>query len=423
MKNITNFQHFQTDNQIDLYVCKNPKFKTNLIQFVLINPLDIETVSKNALVPYIIYRGSERYPSSKDFKIHLDELYGAELTVSVWKRGENQIINFAMEIVNEKYLPTDEPLLEYGLDLLKELILSPLFTIEFFEQEREYIIKEIKSLINDKYSYSLSRCYQEMCSDEPYGLHKLGRIEDHQKLTHHQVIDQYKKIIQNGRICFFVIGDVDEERVFNDINKEFSFKHKQPKAINNTIVKKEITDVNEVEERLNVQQGKLVMGFRTGTTRSDQLYYPLLIFNGILGAFPHSKLFQNVREKSSLAYYANSNIESTKGLLIITSGIEFANYKKARDIITEQVEKISNGDITEDEIEWTRKSIVSQFMSSADNIKAISGHYLLGLLNEHPETIADSIKNIKKVNREEIIKVGQKIELDTVYFLNKKVDE
>lgn len=423
MTKLTDFKYYQTDNQIDLYVCRNTKFKTNLIQFFLINPLNEKNVSKSALVPFIIYRGSEKYPSSMDFKIHLDELYGAEFSVSVWKRGENQIINFSLEIVNEKFLPTDEPLLEKGFELLRELILNPLFTEEFFQQERDYIIKEIKSLINDKYSYSLQRCYQEMCKEEPFGLYKLGRVEDHRNLKRDHVFDQYKEMLSQKKIYLFVVGDVQEERVADDVNKKFSFEHSQPENVNNTLVKKDVTEIKEVVDNLNVQQGKLVMGFRTGIARSDNLYYPLIIYNGILGGFPHSKLFQNVREKASLAYYASSNIESTKGLLMISSGIQFENYNKTKNIIIEQIDKLSQGDFTADELEWTKKSIISQFKSSADITRGLSGHYLLGLINGKEETINDSINLLNAVSKEDILHVSRSITLDTIYFLNKKVVE
>ncbi|MFW6287542.1 MAG: EF-P 5-aminopentanol modification-associated protein YfmF [bacterium] len=421
MTKLTDFKQYTTDNKIDLYICKNPKFKTNLIQLVITNPLNDKNVSKNALVPFIIYRGSKEYPSSMAFKKHLDELYGAEFSVSVWKRGENQLINFALEIVNEKYLPTDEPLLEKGIELLRELLINPLFTEDFFQQEKEYIIKEIESLINDKYSYSINRCYQEMCKNEPYGLNKLGKIEDHKKLTRDQVYNQYKKMLSQEKIFMFVVGDVEEERVADDVNKSFNFEHDQPQKANNTLVNKQIVEVKEIEEKLNVQQGKLVMGFRTGITRADKLYYPLIIYNGILGGFPHSKLFQNVREKASLAYYASSNIESTKGLLMITSGIEFENYERTKNIILEQVEQLTHGNFTEEELDWTRKSIISQYKSSADYTRGLSGHYLLSLINDNEETITDSINSIARVSREDIIEVSKSISPDTIYFLNKKV--
>ncbi|HHU93007.1 MAG TPA: insulinase family protein [Halanaerobiaceae bacterium] len=423
MKEMETFQYYQTDNELDLYICKNKKFKTNLIQMIILCQLNEEDASSNALIPFILYRGSKNYPSSRAFKIELEELYGAELSVSVWKRGEIQLLNFSLEIVNEKYLPTDELLLEKGLALLKDLLLNPLFTEEFFQQEKEFIIKEIKSIINDKYSYSLNRCFQEMCAGEPFSIYKLGRIEDHEKLSRDQVFQQYQEVIKNNRILFFVIGDVDEKRVYEKINNSFNFRHQVVKDYNNTIIINDVKGIKELEERLNVQQGKIVLGFRTGITRKDDLYYPLLMYNGILGAFPHSKLFQNVREKESLAYYASSSLESTKGLLLITAGIDFANYDKTRDIILKELEKMRQGDFTEEEFQWTMKSLINSFESTADNNRGLLAHYLLGVINHKTETIKDSIDELGKVKKEDIIRVGEKLQLDTIYFLNKKVTE
>lgn len=420
MKNINNFKHLKTDNDMELYICKNTKFKTNLIQVFILNGLDKETVSKNALVPFILYRGSENYPDSKNFKIQLDYLYGAELTVSVWKRGELQIINFSLEIVNEKYLPTNEKVFRKGISLLRELLLSPRFTEDYFQQERDFIIKEINSIINDKYTYSLLRCYQKMCQSEPYGLHKLGLVEDHEKLKREDVYEQYQEMLSESRILLFVIGDINENEVYDEINSSFIFKHKQDNNINQTLVKSNVTEIKEIEERMNIQQGKLVMGFRTGLTRNNELYYPLLMYNGILGTFPHSKLFQNIREKKSLAYYVNSNIESTKGLLIIASGIEVNNYAKVKKLILEQLEKIKNGDISEDEFNWTRTSLISSFKTMSDSNKGLSSHYLLGLINNHPESVMESIDRLATVKKEDLINVANKITLDTIYFLNKK---
>ncbi|HOA40979.1 MAG TPA: pitrilysin family protein [Halanaerobiales bacterium] len=423
MKEMETFQYYQTDNELDLYICKNKKFKTNLIQMIILCQLNEEDASSNALIPFILYRGSKNYPSSRAFKIELEELYGAELSVSVWKRGEIQLLNFSLEIVNEKYLPTDELLLEKGLALLKDLLLNPLFTEEFFQQEKEFIIKEIKSIINDKYSYSLNRCFQEMCAGEPFSIYKLGRIEDHEKLSRDQVFQQYQEVIKNNRILFFVIGDVDEKRVYEKINNSFNFRHQVVKDYNNTIIINDVKGIKELEERLNVQQGKIVLGFRTGITRKDDLYYPLLMYNGILGAFPHSKLFQNVREKESLAYYASSSLESTKGLLLITAGIDFANYDKTIDIILKELEKMRQGDFTEEEFQWTMKSLINSFESTADNNRGLLAHYLLGVINHKTETIKDSIDELGKVKKEDIIRVGEKLQLDTIYFLNKKVTE
>lgn len=420
MRNNNNFKHLKTDNDMELYLCKNNKFKTNLIQVFILNRLEKESVSKNALIPFVLYRGSEKYPDSRSFKIQLDYLYGAELNVSVWKRGELQIINFSLEIVNEKYLPTNENLFKKGIFLLRELMLSPRFTEDYFQQEREFIIKEIKSIINDKYIYALLRCYQEMCHKESYSLHKLGIIEDHQLLTREKVFEHYQKMMTNSRILLFVIGDINEDEVYHEINNSFVFKHNQNTNINQTLVKTNVDEIKEIEERMNIQQGKLVMGFRTGITRNSEYYYPLLMYNGILGTFPHSKLFQNVREKESLAYYINSNIESTKGLLIVSSGIEAENYNKVKELILKELEKIKIGDITDNEFNWTRTSLISSFKTMSDNNKGLSSHYLLGLVNNWPETIMESTEKLALVKKEDVIHVANNIKLDTIYFLNKK---
>ncbi|MFW6281516.1 MAG: EF-P 5-aminopentanol modification-associated protein YfmF [bacterium] len=422
MSKKNDFKNYQSSNNIDIYISNNPKFKTNYLQFLILNPLEKETVSKNALIPYILYRGSEKHPGIRDIKISLDELYGANLSISVLKRGEIQIISFSMELVNEKYLPVKERLLDKGLALIKELITEPLFSEEFFFQEKEFIVKKIKALLNDKYSYSLFRCQEEMCSNEAYGLHKLGCIDDYKEMNYLDLKSHYHNIIDNSYMMMFLVGDLNEDTAFNSINRIFDFKHSQKAFENPTVVKKDVDKVMEIEESLNVNQGKLVMGFRTGISKNDPLYYPLVVYNGILGSFPHSKLFQNVREKASLAYYASSNLESTKGLLMISSGIEFDNYKKAREIIIKQIEDLKAGKFTEEELEWTKSSLANGFQSSTDDIRSLSAYYLLGVINQKAESFAEAISKIRDVNKDDVVKAAQSIKLDTVYFLNKKVN-
>ncbi len=422
MNTLNSFKHYLTDNQIDLYLCKNPKFKTNLIQIYFLQPLSKETVSETAPIPFILYRGSKKYPTSRDFKIRLDELYGAELTVSVIKRGEIQLLSFSLEIVNEKFLIEKEPLLDKALELLSELITNPLFLEKYIDQEKDYLIKEIESLKNDKYSYAIERCYQEMCKEEPYGLFKLGKVEEIKRLNREILFSHYQKILKTNKIVAITIGDIEERETFHKFNNAFSFSHNQKNNFNKTIIKKNIQGLNEVIEKMNVSQGKLVLGYRTEITRNNELYYPLLVYNGILGAFPHSKLFQNVREKANLAYYANSNVESTKGIMIITAGIDFANYKKAVNIINEQINILKEGQITEDEFSWTSKALINSLKSTADSSKGLAGHYLLGLINGVEETIDNALEKINKVTIEEVINVANLIKLDTVYFIDKKVE-
>ena len=420
MKEVIEFTHYQSKNQLDLFVCNNPKFKTNLIQLFIIEPLSAAKASKTALVPFVLYRGSQKFPSRRDLKIRLDQLYGADLTISVTKRGENQILGFTLEVVNEEFLPEKEPLLEQGMKLLFEIIFNPLFAEGFVEQEKDFLKQDIISLINDKYSYSIQRCYQEMCKQEPFGVFKLGEVDELEKINQGVLYRYYQEMINSSYMALFVIGDLAEERVAEQLEQIFSFRHRQPSLANNTTVVSAVNQTKEIIEELNVRQGKLCLGFRTAITRGDRAYYPLLFYNGILGSFPHSKLFQNVREKEGLAYYADSYLESTKGLLMITSGIDFPNYERAREIILLQVEQIKQGQITDNEYQWTKKALLNRYRSVADANKALSSHYLLGLINHKTESIDQFMKELEQVTKEEIIEVAQKIQLDTIYFLKKE---
>ncbi|ACL69827.1 EF-P 5-aminopentanol modification-associated protein YfmF [Halothermothrix orenii] len=425
MNRLTVFSDYKTVSDIDLHICQNQKFKTNLLQIYITQPLIKETASGTALIPYILYRGSTTYPTNREIVLKLDSLYGASLNVSVLKRGENQLVSFSLEVPNEKYLPDREPLFEKALDFLYDIVFNPLvveegFKGDYVDQEKKFLEEEIKSLINDKFNYSQERCYQEMCRHEPFGIYKLGDIETLPQLDRYKVYNLYSKLIKNNPINMFVVGDIDEEKTYYKINEKFSIKRYKKIDDNSTEVVKEINAPREVTEELNVNQGKLVIGFRTGITRGDKLYNALLFYNGILGRFPHSKLFQNVREKASLAYYAFSRLESTKGLLTINAGIDFKNYDKAREIILKQMDEISNGNISSDEFEWTKKGIINNLKTMADSNKGLVRHYLLGLINNKAESISDMIYGLRKVTVDDIVEVSKNIKIDTIYFLKKK---
>ncbi len=424
MQKLTSFNNYTSKNNLALHICKIPKFKTNLFQFYIIQPLKKETATRTALIPYLLYRGSRNYPTSRDFILRLDELYGANLNISVVKRGENQVIRFTLEIINENFIPEKEKLQVEGLRLLKDLIFNPLlkkgiFRDNYVEQEKTFLKDEIESLVNNKYNYAMERCYQVMCSREPFGIYKLGSVSDLKELNSENLYEHYQKLIKENYMGIFIIGDVDEKKVYDQVSQIFDPEHNQPEVINKTLIRNDVKEVREVVERMNIRQGKLTLGFRTGITRESELYYALMVYNGILGGFPHSKLFQNVREKASLAYYASSNIESTKGLLLINSGIEFSHYEKAKEIILKQIMLMKKGEIEPKEFEWTKKGLINQLKSAADNNNHLAGHYLLGLINDKSESVETMIEMIKRVEVSDVVEAAEQIKLDTIYFLNK----
>ena len=134
--------------------------------------------------------------------------------------------------------------------------------------------------------------------------------------------------------------------------------------------------VREVTESMDVTQGKLVIGMRTGITASDPDYPALVLLNSVYGSGVTSKLFVNVREKRSLCYYASSAVEKFKGLMIVSSGISFDQYETARDAILAELDACRRGEITPEELESARRSLISAVRAGLDTPAALDDWYI-----------------------------------------------
>lgn len=411
-------------NGINIYVHSTPKFKTTTFCMFIHQNLARETATKTALIPFVLKRGSKSFPTSRKMNLFLEELYGTSMGGDILKRGEIQIMQFFMETVNHNYID-DKSILIKGLTAFKDMILDPLvedggFKEDYVNQEKEILKRNIESLYNDKFNYAIERCFQEMCKDEAFSIYKYGNVEDLELIDNKILYNYYKECISHCPIDFFVLGDVDEEEITDLIEDIFSFERKEITQVNPDFVSKFIEKPNYVEEKQDVNQGKLTMGFRTNTKYSDKDYYSLMVYNGILGGGTHSKLFQNVREKASLAYYAFSRLEKNKGLMLISCGIEFDDKDRAIDIINQQLEDIRKGNITDYEFDSTIKSLVNSYKEAADSPSMIISLYLDSIINGTQRTTEDIIENLYKVSKADVINVAEKICLDTVFFLNKK---
>lgn len=398
-------------------------FKTNSLILKVKAPLDENNVTLRALLPHVLQRGTKTYPTTTQLRKYLDELYGATLQVDLSKKGEHHIMTFRMEIPNEKFLKNQTPLLEKGIKLLSEVFLSPplqngAFCEEIVEQEKRTLKQRIQAAYDDKMRYANLRLVQEMCKSEPYRLHVNGEKEHVQEITAFQLTQYYQNMLNSNEVDFYVIGDADPQHIQEIVEKNFhlsgSNRHVQVNS-----VQKQVNGVREVIEEQDVTQGKLNIGYRTHTTFADDDYFVLHVFNGIFGGFPHSKLFRNVREKASLAYYASSRIESHKGLLLVMSGIEVKNYDKALSIIHEQMEAMKKGDFTNEELQQTKAVIKNQLLETIDVPGGMAELLYHNVVAKTNRSIDEWMERVEKVNKDDIVQLAQKIELDTIYFLKR----
>ncbi|WP_337019869.1 EF-P 5-aminopentanol modification-associated protein YfmF [Oceanobacillus massiliensis] len=411
------------ENGLKLHFIQSKKYKTINIVAKLRAPLERETITKRALLPYILKQATKNYPSRSELQLKLDDLYGAVLSADGSKKGENHIISIRLEVANEKFIPDESSIIDDALSLLSEVLFKPNikengFDEAIFNREKDTLKQKIHAVKDDKMSYANRRLIDEMCKDEPYQLHVHGYEEDLNNLTNEALYAYYKSILKQDELDLYVLGDFDEDSIKQKLTSEMHREEQQDNQ-NQVISKanKKSEEPKEVIEKQNVQQAKLHIGYRTNTLFKDDDYFALQVFNGIFGGFPSSKLFINVREKNSLAYYASSRLESHKGLLFVFSGIAPEDFEKARDIIRLQVTAMKDGDFTETELSETKELIINQLKETMDHPQGLIEmlyQQVVGNKTMPPEQLIDGIRNVTK---EQVVQIAEKIEEDTVYLL------
>lgn len=421
------FQRFPLGEGITLHVLPTTKFKTTSVYVYLHLPLQRETVTWNALLPMVMGRGTTSYPTTPELVRHLDGLYGAALGYDVARRGEIQSMLFRLDIPGEAYLPGEKGLLERGIATLSEVLLMPAtegngarFKPDFVAQEKKNLRERIEGLINDKRRYALNRCREIMCAGEPYELYYLGKKEDLDGIDPENLISRWRRGLIEAAIDIFVVGHVDADTVHRLVARHLVFPPGPSRPLPMTTVKRRAGERQTVKEAQPVNQGVLAIGFRTGTVAADEDYFPMLVANGILGAFPHSKLFMNVREKNSLAYYAYSAVESLKGVGFIYAGIEFANYEKALEISLQQLEDLQQGKISQSEMEATIKALVNDALAAPDSAGRMVEEQVNGILSGRTYTTEERVAGYQAVTPEQVAEAARKFQVETVYFLTKE---
>ena len=412
------------DEGVHLNLITTDKFKTNLISIYIIRPLKKDEVTKNALIPLILRQGSQKYKSSLDIQRKLEDLYGANLSIDVSKKGERQLIRISIEFVNKAFVQ-EKNLLNKVISILNEIVNNPYtednnFSEKYVSQEKENLRKRISSRINDKKTYAVDRCIEEMCKNERFSLYKYGYVQDLEEIDSKDLYNHYKNIIHTSPIEISIIGDISIDDAVNEIKNSFSFKREEIIDIPRENVLKLVQTKNMVNEEMDINQGKLSLGLRTNIPYENKLYEALVLANKILGGGPNSKLFRAVREDESLAYYIYSKSYKYKSIVIITCGIEFENFDRTLDIIKREIEELKKGNFTKEDIEDFKNSTVTAIRSMTDSNYSLLEFYLSQSLTQDDRDIYRIIEDIRNVTKEDIIKAVEKIHLDTIYFLAKK---
>lgn len=399
------------------------KFKSGLISVRFIAPLSAETAAKNALIFPVLTRGSEHFPNIGSIRKEEESVYDTDIDDAVYKRGDTQILEIRMRVLDNRFSIDGMNITEIAMALLGDLIFRPVtengvFCEEYVESEKQMLIDDIRAQGNDKRRFAMQRLTEEMFSDDVYGISELGTVESVESVCPVCLWKQYKELLSRARVEIFAVGHFDFEALGETFRNLFATVERG--EIYKTETKPLAGDRPEVKtvyERQNIAQGKLSMGFYTGITASDENYTAMQLLNAIYGAGVTSKLFCNVREKLSLCYYCGSSDNAQKGFMMVNSGIEFKNEKKAADEILAQLDEIKKGNISEDELRDAKLALVDSAERIADSVGNTMNWYFSGVMNGKVVTPAEKRAQIEAVTAADIVKIAENIRLDTYYFL------
>lgn len=415
-------ERIEISKGVYLNIINENKFKSNLLSYYFIRPLTRDEVTKNTLMSLVLKRGTKNYPNSVDVERKLEELYGSNLSLGINKRGEKQVIRFTMEWAKSNYVGEEYD--DEIIQILKEIIFNPVlednsFLKRYVSQEKENLRRKIENKINNKEAYATERCLESMCKNERYGIYPLGYVEDLKEIDEKNLYEHYEEIVKTSPIEIFYVGHVDE-KMLGYLKKNLEIPRGEIVPIPEDVLVDSVQTKNIVVDELDVNQGKLVIGYRAGIHHNDRLYNPLLLASDILGGGPNSKLFKNVREKESLAYYISSSIYKYKSIMLIDSGIEFDDFDKTVEIIRVQLDELKEGNFSDEDISKSIKSIRSSTESIKDSIFLISEFFFSQLLSGDNRSLEKVLDDFQKVSKEEIIEAANKITIDTIYFMRNK---
>jgi len=398
------------------------KFKTGLLSLQLITPLDTAQAAQGALLPAVLHRGTARYPDMQALSRALDLLYGAGLSFTVRKKGENQCLGFIASFIDDKFVPGGEKLLESIAELLGEMLLCPvtedgLFRAAYVDGEKDNLIDAIRSILDDKRDYADQRLIEEMCRGERYGVSRLGTEAAVAALDGAALRDYYQKALMTARLELFYCGSAGQERVEDALRRALaSLPHGARIAPVASASVAAPPEPRRLTETMDVTQGKLAMGWRAAA--EDQ--HAMLLANLLFGGYSNSKLFLNVREKLSLCYYASSAYHRSKGLVTVSSGVAFDDCRRAHDEILAQLESIQRGDFEPWELEGARGVLVSAVRSREDSGARMEENTLGQAATGLWESEEELIDALNAVTAERVAAAARSMTLDTVYFLTRE---
>lgn len=419
------FQSIDLNQGIRLHIRKTDQFKTINFAFKFKQELTKQSASERSVLANVLLHSNEKYPSNPAFRSYLDELYGTIMYLDSSKKGSDHFITLLAESVNDQYLSTGG-VLEQVMSLMHTVLFLPnldqgTFKASIVEREKDSVIQRIESIYDDKTRYAQQRLVELMRPEQPASIGANGTIEDVKAISNASLFVAYNKMLEEDELDIYVVGDVDIEEMTTKIKQSFTFKARSAKQKNvHQNIQHQAVDQNVVNEYQDMKQGKLHIGYVTPVTFTHPDFPKMQITNGIFGGYPHAKLFLNVREKESMAYYVSSSFSSSYGLVFVLAGIDASKQEKAVRLIDEQLDAMQNGEISQNEIDQTVAMLRNQLREALDSARGQIEIFDQYKDLEDAFSVEAWFEKWASVTKDDIQEMAKSIDKQLVYFLSGK---
>lgn len=422
------FRRKRIGNGVCFSSVQDTKFKHNSITINLIVPLDEQTASANALVPFLLRKGSAICPDFTKLEQQLCDLYGAELDAEIGKYWEYQLLSVSISSIDDRFaLEKGEDVSGRCAKLLGEILLCPnlvdgLFPQNDFELEKQYLVDTIRSEINDKRSYVLNCCKKEMCKGKRLAIDKYGTLEQAEQITAQSAVNAYYQLIDTARIEIVFVGAGSPKSALETYEKLFGTMERHPFVHTEEPVVTSASEIRCKEEIMEIAQSKMALGMRLGTIANEREWYAAKMMGFLFGGSSVSMLFRNVREKLSLCYYCAARPDLTTGIMLVDMGLERENKEQAIEAIMKELSSLAHGEFTEEELDAAKRSYINSLRSVGDTLSSVENWCTGQILRGRNLTPAQEVEAMNSVTFEEVKAAAAKVQLDTVYFLTGEED-
>lgn len=407
-------------SSFNLHLIKTNRFKTINIEIIFNHDIRKEKVTITNFLSSMMSFTTAKYNTKLKFAQKLEDLYAARIFSNNYRIGKSYITDFEMRILNDKY--AENGLLDNALSFLKELLFNPNVDNGMFDENSFNIIKndelsQINRLKEDSKAYSITKMFEHMDSNSVLSINTKGYEEDLNSITRENLYDFYKEFICCNDIDIFMVGDIDFDYVTKLVEEKFNFKSDKNND-NNLLLdyRKHKKEVLEVIEDDNTKQSKLAIACTLEDMTKRERDYVLNLYNLILGGTADSKFFKNIREKFSLCYYVSSKSFKQDNILLITSGISKENFSKIKILIDKEMQDMRDGKITDNDISKAKKYYISSLDEIDDSPnQIIASYYAIDKLKV--DDVEERKKKIMDVSKDEIVKLANKVYIDTIYLL------